>query len=207
MKKILISLIASMFILSSSLSFSAEFSGGVKIGYGQLNGTDKTNSRSSGEKDVSSAFPALFLEAGLPIEAPINLSLGIEYIPLETTVDIANTTSGGDYEATLKNHLTLYLQGSKEINGETVFGKIGYVNVDISNAKSSTQTITSADSSASGYVIGVGIQKEISSPFSDYVRIGFDYIDYGSVSAKSSSTNYSADADAYALYLSFGKKF
>jgi opacity protein-like surface antigen len=205
MKKILLGFVA-FFVISSFSATAVEFQGGLKLGHGTLDATETSAvNNQKGSDDASSAFGAIFLEAVLDSGLPINLVAGIEYIPYEGVIDIA-PTDGGDYEGTLKNHTTLYLQGSKTVGPVDVFGKIGYVTVDISNVKSSTHTLTSTDDSASGYTVGLGVQKNLSGLI-DFVRVGVDYIDYGSVEATASSGTYKADADAIAAYISVGKKF
>jgi hypothetical protein len=189
--------------LVSISSYAVEITGGFKVGAAKLEGTDKTNSRSASQ-DETTAFGAVWVETAIP-NSPV--VVGLEYIPLNNKIDVTNSTTSGTYEVTAKNHATLYLQATTEVAGNTVFGKVGYVYVDLGNAKSTTQTLTSSDSSAEGYTVGLGVQKDISSGQVDFVRFGIDYIDYGSVEAKSASTTYKGDADAYTAYVSFGKKF
>jgi hypothetical protein len=208
MKKIQSSLFALTLLLSVS-SNSAEFQGGIKLGHGELTATDKSgdiNNATAGDQSKSSAYGALFIEGKIDSGLPFNLVAGLEYIPLKAVIDIA-TDNGGDYEGTLKNHTTIYLQGSKDVGNDLeVFGKIGYVRVDIEDVTSSTHTLTAVDGNASGHTYGLGVQKNLSGPI-DFIRIGADYIDYGSVSATASTGTYKADADAIAGYISFGKKF
>jgi hypothetical protein len=199
-KTILTSIIISLVSISS---YAVEITGGFKVGAAKLEGTDKTNSRSRSQ-DETTAFGAVWVETNIP-NSPV--VVGLEYIPLNNSIDVKNTTTNGTYEVKAKNHTTLYLQGSTEVAGNTVFGKLGYVYVGLGDAKSTTQTITSSDSSAEGYTVGLGVQKDISGGQVDFVRFGIDYIDYGSVEAKSSTTNYKAEANAITAYVSFGKKF
>ncbi len=218
MKKIITSFVSVIVLMLFSAANAAEFSAGIKGGTATLNVEDETSTtlnKKSG--DDSSEFGAIFIEGKLPIDSPIGLSIGLEYIPLKATLDVDNSANtetwntgggSGDYELTVKDHFTLYLQGSKDVGQVTLLGRVGYVQADISDVKSSTAgTLTSQDDKLQGYTIGLGVQKELVTPVTDYVRLAVDYIDYDSVSASTSSKTYTGSADATTLSLSIGKKF
>lgn len=198
------------FILVTFQVNSAEFSGGVKIGHGTLEADSKSvrtsNSRTTNSsKDADSPFGALFLEASFDNNLPFGLAAGIEYIPFKATIDI--DSNSGDFSGEVKDHTTLYVQASKEIqSGIKLLGKVGYSFADIGSVKSSTETLTSQDSSLDGMTLGIGVEKDISS-FIDYVRAGVDYTEYDTVKASSSEKNYTADAEATVFYISAGKRF
>jgi len=208
MKKML-TLLIGLTLFSTQLN-SAEFSGGIKVGQGNLEADSKSvrtsNSRTtSSSKDADSPFGALFLEATINSNLPFGLAAGIEYIPFKATIDI--DSNSGDFSGEVKDHTTLYLQASKEIqSGMKVLGKVGYSFADIGSVKSSTETLTSQDSSLEGITLGLGVEKDISS-YIDYVRAGIDYTEYDTVKASSSEKNYTADAEATVFYISVGKRF
>lgn len=208
MKKILISLLTLVFLTTQASS--VEFSGGVKIGRGNLDAssvsTRTSNSRvTNSSKDVDGTAGAIFIEAAFDTNLPFGLAAGIEYIPFNASIDI--DSNSGDFTGELNDHTTIYLQASKEVkSGVKALGKIGYSFADIGNVKSSTETLTSKDGNLKGYTLGVGVEKDISS-FIDYVRAGIDYTDYDTVKAASSEKTYSADAEATVFYISVGKKF
>ena len=137
-----------------------------------------------------------------------SLSAGIEYIPFQATIDI-DTANAGDYEGDLKNHTTIYLQGSKDLPNANVklLGKIGYAYAKISGVKSSENTFTSSDSDVNGFAYGIALQKDLETNLIDFVRVGADYIDYDTVEAKTSTDTYKADATSRGIYLAVGKKF
>lgn len=220
MKKSILKSLA-VFLLFSFSATSAEFTGGIKLGAGEVTGKDTTSTTlNQTERNADSGFASLFIEATLPTNLPFGLSAGIEYIPIKAVIDGFTENGKGatgasklpqnkndDFEATVSNHTTLYLIANKELQqGFSAFGKIGYVRADISDVSTAQATLTSNDGSMSGYNLGFGIQKSLDN-FVDYVRLGYDYNNYGSVKAASSSKNYSADVTSQALYLAVGKKF
>jgi len=210
-RKIITILISIFFLSSLSHAERPEISFGIKGGKADLEGTDKTvNTSNKTTRSEDSSFGALFVEGKLPINAPVNISLGLEYIPLEATLD-ADTTGddgNGDYEMTVDKHTTLYIAVSKELpNDIEIFGRAGIVRADISNVKSSTNTLTSKDDELEGKTFGLGVQKNLDLPFLSFVRIGYDKIEYDTVQAASSESTYKADGEAEAYYLSIGKTF
>jgi hypothetical protein len=205
MKKILTSII--FFLMISSSVLFADATLGLKIGNGTLNAKDVgTVNNVKGDKSADSTFASIFLEKSLDLNVPATISLGVEYIPFTATIDI-DTTNGGDYTGEVKNHTTLYVQAAKEVNDFKVMANVGYVMASISGVKTNTVTLTSNDTSLTGFAYGVAIQKDLSTRFTDFVRIGADWIDYDTVEAKTSSATYKADADANTYYIAIGKKF
>lgn len=212
MKRVINYIIVSLFLLFSSLSY-AEISVGIKGGNGELTGKDKTaDVLNKSTKSADADFGAIFIEGKLPSgNLPFSVSLGLEYIPLEAVIDGYSTTGADgntDAEMTVKDHITIYAQIAKELkDGFSGFAKVGYVTADISNVKTATATLTSKDSSLSGYTYGIGIQKNFDTRFVNFVRIGYDEIKYDDPQAASSEHTYKAEADVKAYYLSIGKTF
>ena len=207
MKKI-ISLVSSLFLFST-IAAKADTVIGVKVGEGTLDAEDVgTVNNQKGSQDASATYASIFAEKELPVNLPFSLSAGIEYIPFKATIDI-DTNNAGDYEGDLKNHTTIYLQGSKELPNANVklLGKIGMAYAKISGVKSSTNTISSSDSDVNGFAYGIALQKDLQTNYVDFVRVGADYIDYDTVEAKTSSNTYKADATSKGIYLAVGKKF
>jgi hypothetical protein len=206
MKKTIIAIV-SFLMISSSVLF-ADTTLGLKVGNGTLNAKDVgTVNNVKGDKSADATFASVFLEKSLDLNVPATISLGVEYIPFTATIDI-DTTNGGDYSGQVKNHTTLYVQAAKEVrDGFKVMANAGYVMAKISGVKSNTLTLTSNDTSLNGFAYGVAIQKDLNTRFTDFVRIGADWIDYDTVEAKTSSDTYKADADANTYYIAIGKKF
>ena len=203
-----------MFSVFATKSF-AEISVGFKAGSADLDATDTTaTTLNKKTRSASSEFAALFIEGKLPIDAPINVSLGLEYIPITATLS-ANATNrsdatrpSGDYSMDVSNHTTIYASVSKDFEqGFNIFGKVGYVRADISDVRTNTSALTSKDDELTGVTYGIGVQKNLDLPLLSFLRLGYDYIEYDTVEAKSSSTTYKGDAEAETIYLSLGKTF
>ena len=214
MKKITTLAFLLMFSMIASKSY-AEISVGVKGGKADLDASDQTETTlNKNSRSASSDYAALFLEGKLPIDAPVNISLGIEYIPITANLS-ANATNrsdptraSGDYSMNVSNHTTLYVGVAKEVqNGFSIFGKAGYVRADISDVRTNTSALTSKDDELTGVTYGIGVQKNLDLPLLSFLRLGYDYIEYDTVEAKSATTTYKGDAEAETIYLSLGKTF
>jgi opacity protein-like surface antigen len=109
----------------------------------------------------------------------------------------------------LKNHFTAYIQPSYNLgNGLAVFGKVGYSHADleIKTAALSNQGTLNKKDDLEGYLVGLGVQKNIDK--SMFVRFEANYTDYDSVAyTNSSGTRFTADPELWTAKISIGTSF
>lgn len=192
---------------------------GIRLGYGELNGTAKEDlgeSTKSIDKSESSEFGSIFIEGKLPLESlPFELNIGLDYIPLTAHLQSndghdANSTISADVD----NHLSIYLSPRKNVgNDMTVFGKIGYSQADITKLGTTLNagTIT-GDNELTGWTVGLGIEKSLDLGYLDFIRAEIQYTEYDSLAYTDTKTglttkNHTADLDTTTITIGFGKKF
>ena len=169
-------------------------------------------------KDVSNdvVFGSIFLERALDN----GLTIGLDFIPFEaefesrSTTQTSRTTSTTDTSGTNKgtadvsNHLTLYLQPTKELdNGSKLFATLGYVKADVESlVQSVSSTNKTVEQTLEGFKIGVGTKRDIGA--NGFFKLELNRTDYDDISATTSnSTKVTADIDATVLSLSVGRSF
>lgn len=221
-KKIYKSVVLLVFL--SSASFADTTNIGLTISGGDISasGSHTTNSAGSGgggaavNSTGNAQFPfgSIFVERELALSA-MNLSIGIDYIPIKSEVDTITGGTGTDAKISLKNHYTLYLQPGKKLdNGITVFAKVGYSHGDlvISDVRRQTSTANTASTDSGstknleGYTYGIGFEKTFDSGLS--ARLSLTRSEYDEISHTTSNGKVlKASADVNAINLSVVKKF
>ena len=217
MKKILTSVLASLFVLSN-LTIADTTNIGAKISNGKLKatGTETTNDSGtiSNSGDARFTYGSLFVERELSFSLA-NVTLGLDYVPMNAEVDKITGGTGTDATIKMSNHKTLYIQPSKSLdNGVSIFAKVGYSHADLkvtditrqTSYNSSGATDTSASKSLKGPVYGIGVQKSFSNGVflrADYTKTNYSEISY----TNSNSKVLKADPDLSAINISLGKKF
>ena len=160
MKKIISLFVGSLFFASSALAGPLV---GIKVGDGDLEATklEITNtpaalSEAQESNSINHTFAAIFVEQNVN-DSPI--SLGLEVVPLTGTVSISGKNHT-DASVKLSNLKTIYALASKELNGGSLYGKVGYSHAEISDAKQSngTTTINSFSDALEGPMVGIGFQ-------------------------------------------------
>ena len=217
---------ASLLLASVSIPALADnYNIGLSGSYGnfeasgsETNGGVKKNR--SGDADFP--FASIFVEYNKTMSKEWDVAFGLDYIPFSAEIDDrsgadvggdlnAGTTTQGTKSATLdlKNHATLYIQPSYNLgNGLAVFGKIGYSHADlkISSRNTATGSSLDKDDTLEGYLVGIGIQKNIDKTM--FVRFEANYTDYDTVSyTNSSGTIFTADPEMWTAKISIGKSF
>jgi opacity protein-like surface antigen len=213
-------------ILATSFSTAAfsQISVGISAAYGNFDGEAKeTNVTAKTAKSGDADFPfaSIFAEYSTTLDKSWKLAIGLDYIPLETEIESqtrsstsqnAGTTTGtGNTTAKLelKNHATLYIQPSYMLDQTlSVFGKVGYSQADlnVTGSNAATGSTINKKDTLQGYLIGIGIQNNISK--TAFVRLEGNYTDYDTVTyTNSTGTKFTGDGKLMAAKLSIGTSF
>ena len=213
-------------ILATSFSTAAfsQISVGISAAYGNFDGEAReTNVTAKTAKSGDADFPfaSIFAEYNTTLDKSWKLAIGLDYIPLETEIESltrsstsqnAGTTTGtGDTTAKmeLKNHATLYIQPSYMLDQTlSVFAKVGYSQADlnITGSNAATGSTINQKDTLQGYLIGIGIQNNISK--TAFVRLEGNYTDYDTVTyTNSTGTKFTGDGKLMAAKLSIGTSF
>jgi opacity protein-like surface antigen len=218
---------ASLLLASVSIPALADnYNIGLSGAYGSFEATgNETNDGrvKNAEGDARFPFASIFIEYNKTMSKEWDVAFGLDYIPFSTEIDSKSGADvGGDIETTtsvtngtksatldLKNHATFYIQPAYNLgNGLAAFGKIGYSHADlkISSANVATGSTLNKDDTLEGYLIGVGIQKNIDKTM--FVRFEANYTDYDTVTyTNSSGTKFTADPELWTAKVSIGKSF
>jgi opacity protein-like surface antigen len=170
--------------------------------------------------DATFPFASIFVEYNKTMSKEWDVAFGLDYIPLSTEIDARSDTDTdiatgqnvtGTRNATLnlKNHYTAYVQPSYNLgNGLALFGKVGYSHADleIKSTPLSNQGTLNKKDDLEGYLVGVGIQKNIDKTM--FVRFEANYTDYDTVTyTNSSGTKFTAEPELWTAKISIGKSF
>jgi opacity protein-like surface antigen len=170
--------------------------------------------------DATFPFASIFVEYNKTMSKEWDVAFGLDYIPFRTEIDSRSDTDTdvatgqnvtGTRNATLdlKNHYTAYIQPSYNLgNGLALFGKVGYSHADleIKSTPLSNQGTLNKKEDLEGYLVGVGIQKNIDKTM--FVRFEANYTDYDTVTyTNSSGTRFTANPELWTAKISIGKSF
>tara|TARA_B100000035_G_scaffold74040_1_gene61364 strand:+ start:501 stop:1142 length:642 start_codon:yes stop_codon:yes gene_type:complete len=206
-------------LFGTALTFATSaFAGGmvgVKFGTGDLTGNadsytsgGTTYSAATGSKD--SLYGAIFAEMDVPAAGPLeNLSVGVEYVPLDADVSLDNKSAGTS--ANVGDFTTIYAMISADTAGDAnVYAKLGYAMADVGTVKSKS-TVVSQDDSIEGYMIGFGLQSdELAGGMvirAEYTRTEFDDVSITTTSNGSASVKKTADGELDTFTISLAKSF
>ena len=213
-------------LLLASVSIPAladNYNVGLSGSYGsfEASGSEtKDGIKKNREGDAEFPFASIFVEYNKTMSKEWDVAFGLDYIPFSAEIDSRsdtqtnNDTSGnitGTRSATLdlKNHLTVYIQPSYNLgNGLAVFGKVGYSHADleVKTAALSNQGTLNKKDDLEGYLVGLGVQKNIDKTM--FVRFEANYTDYDTVTyTNSSGTKFTADPELWTAKISIGKSF
>ena len=219
MKKLVLSIV---FLLGFSTTVYATGSAGFTISSADVKSTVKDDVDSNGTTDTTKnlsntvTFASIFVEKALSD----NLSVGIDFIPVDAEFESRSTTQSSIKEkgsstttgtnkgtADVSRHLTFYVQPQKEITGGLkVFGTLGLVRADVeSKVQSVSSTDKTVDQSLDGTKLGIGLKKETGFGF---VKLEYSETDYDDISTTTSNnTKVTADIDTEILALSVARSF
>ena len=226
MKKLAISILASMFLATST--FAGGMTVGVSGGLVQVNadGTETTPSDTGTENSVKSAtagnefmFGSAFVEYSFGESE--NLTFGIDYVPGTADVNRKNltrtdvTVDAGESNqqdgtrsanAELSDHVTYYA----EIGGmNSLYGKVGFAQVDVATKDSNTSSGTVGlypDKTLDAWTYGFGYKGDFGT--NGYFKVEGYYTNYDDFSATSTTSNtVKASLDVVGAALRVGYKF
>jgi opacity protein-like surface antigen len=230
MKKILATIFAStaLFFNVANADVSG-FGVGITVSNNDLDTTVTDDIDSNGSidttKNLSDKVTAGSIFGELTRVAPsgvLALTLGVDYIPVDAELDKRSTTQsrleakGGaaassgtnSGEATIEDHITLYVQPGYLLNENTMlYGTLGRVRADISaKAVSVSSTDFTKVQTLDGFVYGIGAKHVRDNGI--FIKLDYKQTDYDAVSyTTSNSTKVTGDIDNTALSLSVGKSF
>ena len=215
---------ASLFLASVSIPALADnYNIGLSGSYGSFEASGnqtKDGVIKNAEGDATFPFASIFVEYNKTMSKEWDVAFGLDYIPFSTEIedrsdsdtDIAtgqNVTGTRNAKLDLKNHFTAYIQPSYNLgNGLAVFGKVGYSHADleIKTTNLSNSGTLNAKDDLEGYLVGIGIQKNIDKTL--FVRLEANYTDYDTVSyTNSSGTVINANPELWTAKISIGKSF
>jgi len=215
---------ASLLLASVSIPALADnYNIGLSGSYGSFEASGsqtKDGIKKNASGDAEFPFASIFVEYNKTMSKEWDLAFGLDYIPFSAEIDdrsdsdtdIAtgeNVTGTRNAKLDLKNHFTAYIQPSYNLgNGLAVFGKVGYSHADleIKTAALSNQGTLNKKDDLEGYLVGLGIQKNIDKTM--FVRFEANYTDYDTVTyTNSSGTAFSADPELWTAKISIGKSF
>ena len=218
---------ASLLLASVSIPALADnYNIGLSGAYGNFEASGsqtKDGIKKNASGDAEFPFASIFVEYNKTMSKEWDVAFGLDYIPFSAEIDSRSDTQenkagvaqGGDVTGTrsatldLKNHLTAYIQPSYNLgNGLAVFGKVGFSHADlkITSRNLSSGGTLNKDDTLEGYLVGVGIQKNIDKTM--FVRFEANYTDYDTVTyTNSSGTKFTADPELWTAKISIGKSF
>ena len=215
---------ASLLLASVSIPALADnYNIGLSGSYGKFEASgsqvkDGVTKNQSG--DAEFPFASIFVEYNKTMSKEWDVAFGLDYIPFSTEIDSRsdtdtdvatgqNVTGTRNAKLDLKNHFTAYIQPSYNLgDGLAVFGKVGYSHADleIKSTPLSNQGTLNKKDDLEGYLVGVGIQKNIDKTM--FVRFEANYTDYDTVTyTNSSGTKFTADPELWTAKISIGKSF
>jgi opacity protein-like surface antigen len=215
---------ASLLLASVSIPALADnYNIGLSGSYGKFEASgnqakDGVTKNQSG--DAEFPFASIFVEYNKTMSKEWDVAFGLDYIPFSTEIEdrsdsdtdvatVQNVTGTRNAKLDLKNHFTAYIQPSYNLgNGLAVFGKVGYSHADleIKTAALSNQGTLNKKDDLEGYLVGLGVQKNIDKTM--FVRFEVNYTDYDTVTyTNSSGTRFTADPELWTAKISIGKSF
>ena len=230
MKKYFLTIVASLFMLSSN-AFAGSLGMGVAghLASVSADGTETTGTgtgESGTDNSVTSAtagndfgFGSVFAEYNFGDSEVF--TLGVDYIPGSADVnrsslsrtDTANGDSGNNNQsgtrtanAEISDHITYYA----ELGGmNSLYGKVGFSQVDIETKESSTASGTFGtypDKTLDAWTYGIGYKGDFGT--NGFFKVEGYYTDYDSYSASSTTNNtVSANLDVVGAAFRLGFKF
>ena len=220
MKKVLIYIVASMFIAASAY---AEKRIGVSLAYTMFDSSGTEETKSSGEKQSTSVeedvlVPAIFFE----IANDNGIALGIDYTPADSelgsgknsrtdtdTDDASDTAGDNDVSAELAGHYTIY--GLLPVGSAGAYLKAGVAHASIDTTETLATGTEYGNADVNGVLVGLGFNRE--SGNGGFFRMEGTYTDYedvtfnGSLDGDSVRNVIDADVDALAIRIAVGKAF
>jgi len=214
MKKLLIYIVATMFIAASAY---AEKRIGVSLALTMFDSSGTEETKSSGEKNSTSIeedviVPALFFE----VANDNGLALGIDYTPVGQELgsgtgddDDAETSGANKASAELTGHFTIY--GLIPVGSNGAYLKAGVAHASIDTTESLATGTDYGNADVNGLLVGLGFNRErdnggffrMEGTYTDYEDVKFN----GALDGDSVRNVVDADVDALAIRISVGRAF
>ena len=204
MKKLLATIFGTALLFSTSAY--SDVTMGVKVGHGDLEGTNQSytagsTTQASISKSKDSMFGALFVEKSFGN----NVSAGVEYVPFDANITLDGSNSSTSAE--LSDYTTAYLMYMHDTGNANLYGKLGYSRADIGaiNASENT-TVNSQDDSLDGITVGVGLQtEELQGGLNGRLEITFtDFDNVSATTTSNGSASVKKTGDGELLTVTFG---
>jgi len=227
MKKILAFTASLLFVASSAFAGSTNV--GISITDTTLaaSGTQTVNSAGSqgggaaaaiAEKEGSATLASIFVEKEFEIKDRLNISLGLDFIPMSGEIAKLGGADGTDAKVEAGKLLTLYVQPTFLVNDKfSIYAKAGYTqgDLDISEVTRQATASETSDTAATdtdqskdlkGTVLGFGAQINMSNDM--FVRIDASRTDFDTINHTNSNTKkLTADAEMDRVSFMIGKSF
>lgn len=219
MKKIIISIISSFFLLiGSANAVGLSLGGSIAAGVFSVDGaTEKNADATINAVDENEDAEGLYAIGSVFAEVSLNdkISVGIDYVPhaLEsnqvtnakegnvTGVDVTNTV-----EVHVEDITTAYVSLSLT---DSIYAKAGYIQADVITNEILQTGGAYPNADIDGYVLGLGMDRDLDSGL--FVRLEASYTDLDSVSVTNtndSTKSVTVDGvQGYGAKLSIGKSF
>ena len=204
MKKLLAIIFGSAMLFSTSAY--SDVTMGVKVGHGDLEGTNQSytagsTTQASISESKDSMFGAIFVEKSFGN----NVSAGVEYVPFDANITLDGSNSSTSAE--LSDYTTAYLMYMHDTGNANLYGKLGYSRADIGaiNASENT-TVNSQDDSLDGITVGVGLQtEELQGGLNGRLEITFtDFDNVSATTTSNGSASVKKTGDGELLTVTFG---
>ena len=212
MKKLLVYLVATMFMAASAY---AEKRLGVSLAYTMFDSSGTEETKSSGEKNSGSVeedviVPALFFE----VANDNGLALGLDFTPVNQEIgsgtgddDDAETSGANKASAELTGHYTAYVL----IPVKAAYIKAGVAHASIDTTENLATGTEYGNADVNGILFGIGFERErdnggffrMEGTYTDYEDVTFN----GALDGDSVRNVIDADVDALAIRISVGKAF
>tara|TARA_B110000027_G_C16035986_1_gene263110 strand:+ start:239 stop:907 length:669 start_codon:yes stop_codon:yes gene_type:complete len=220
-KKIIIAAISASFLASAAFADSTNF--GVRFSTAELTASGSENTNLAGtdltqnERDATFEIPSVFVEKQMDLSSGLNISLGLDFVPL--TEDVATLSGGDGTDGKIKagNLMTAYIQPSFSVSENiSIYGKVGYASGDLkitditrqATTAGTAATDTSADKTLEGPVYGLGIQVNADIGAFSFIRLEGTHTDFDQVTHTNSNGKVlKADAEMDLISLTIGKSF
>ena len=204
MKKLLATIFGTALLFSTSAY--SDVTMGVKVGHGDLEGTNQSytagsTTQASISESKDSMFGAIFVEKSFGN----NVSAGVEYVPFDANITLDGSNSSTSAE--LSDYTTAYLMYMHDTGNANLYGKLGYSRADIGaiNASENT-TVNSQDDSLDGITVGVGLQtEELQGGLNGRLEITFtDFDNVSATTTSNGSASVKKTGDGELLTVTFG---
>ena len=220
-KKIIIAAISASFLASAAFADSTNF--GVRFSTAELTASGSENTNLAGtdltqnERDATFEIPSVFVEKQMDLSSGLNISLGLDFVPL--TEDVATLSGGDGTDGKIKagNLMTAYIQPSFSVSENiSIYGKVGYASGDLkitditrqATTAGTAATDTSADKTLEGPVYGLGIQVNADIGAFSFIRLEGTHTDFDQVTHTNSNGKVlKADAEMDLVTFTIGKNF